>query len=534
MNSPRFAILGTEVPPMLGRTKMLQGMCNDLSKNSPSHLSVVGPRFVGKSVLLKALEAQMGGSESPYCAIIRWDLGHQTPSSDHEFQELLCRRLGAGLRDAGNEYGDDLLETVKDEYDEICEVMDVLHGEGRKVLMLWDGFEKAISGGRLSRNLWDNLLDLCRRPSFRVVTSTRAELHKLIRDEKSVTSDFWGIFERIVRVRAFDDADIDTVLMKLPEFQFVDGARTELMNWSSGYPPFVLCLLNQIIDEYGSGKVEPDMINEAACRAMEKEPRLCAMLAQLWEDCPPRARDLYAVLTERMSLPADEVGREGRDALIERNFASLAGKRLQLGCRFLQRYLEGAGPDAGSMSRLFGGYEDYKNNIRGLLERRLSQIASVDERLSRYVELSIGHLPQDPELALSSLTSIEERSLDLIWRRELGDGRVFPRDTVCYWTSGGREGNKLIKKMMDDNSWEVPSDRGRQMGLLQLLTGSVFGFDSRAKATSKDTYVLINAVHCYRNRMEHPEGQGIDIGVAIAAIMTCLELLACLSREAVS
>ena len=66
---------------------------------------------------------------------------------------------------------------------------------------------------------------------------------------------------------------------------------------------------------------------------------------------------------------------------------------------------------------------------------------------------------------------------------------------------------------------------------MQLLTGSTKDFESKAKAVSKDSYVLLNAIHCFRNRNQHGEGQEIHLGVAVAAIMTCLELLACLERE---
>jgi hypothetical protein len=56
-------------------------------------------------------------------------------------------------------------------------------------------------------------------------------------------------------------------------------------------------------------------------------------------------------------------------------------------------------------------------------------------------------------------------------------------------------------------------------------------FDSKAKATSKDTYVLIDVVHNFLNRGQHPDGQFIHLGVAVATVMTCLELLACLEHE---
>lgn len=77
----------------------------------------------------------------------------------------------------------------------------------------------------------------------------------------------------------------------------------------------------------------------------------------------------------------------------------------------------------------------------------------------------------------------------------------------------------------------LPEDRLRQVRLLQLLTGSKAGFESRAKRASKDTCVLLNAIHSFRNRSEHSSGQPTHAGVAVAALFICLELLSCLARD---
>ena len=55
MADSRFPVLGSNVPPMLGRTKMMQRLWNDLTKPTPSNLSIVGARYVGKTVIMHAL-----------------------------------------------------------------------------------------------------------------------------------------------------------------------------------------------------------------------------------------------------------------------------------------------------------------------------------------------------------------------------------------------------------------------------------------------------------------------------------------------
>ena len=55
MPDSRFPILGTTVPPMLGRAATLQKMTGALTKAIPDHLQIVGPRFAGKTVLLQQI-----------------------------------------------------------------------------------------------------------------------------------------------------------------------------------------------------------------------------------------------------------------------------------------------------------------------------------------------------------------------------------------------------------------------------------------------------------------------------------------------
>ena len=515
---------------MLGRSKIIERLWNDLTKPTPSHLSVVGPRFSGKTVLVHGLRDRMHTAENPYVAVVIWDLGHKTPSSDQEFMVFLCQTLGEGLKAAGNEYGDHMLSLTSGDYTEIAEVMDAIDDEGAKVLMLWDGFDKPLSGGTLTRNLWDNLLDLCRKPSFRLVTSTRKELHHLIRDEKSVTSDFWGVFQGIVRIGKFDSDDVDEILTGLTGLEFKAGAKTELENWSGSLPPLLLETLNQIVESNPSGQIDNTKVNELAASATSGE-KLARLLASLWADCTAGEQDLYRILVERGELSVAETGKEERRALLELGIALQSGSKIRPTCRMLQEHIKGDAPDAGSMARLFGTWDGFRSNIRSLLERRLAHIAPFDERLLRLVGGAIADIPDFPDDCLNNLTNIRERALNLIWLYEFGVELTTPEQIVAYWTTSPRVDDNLVQDMMRTAQWAVPSDPLRQIRLLGLLTGSMRNFESKARAVSKDTYVLLSVIHSFRNRAEHSDGQPMDVGVAVAAIMACLELLVCLERE---
>ena len=442
---------------------------------------------------------------------------------------MLCNQLGKGILEFNPDYGQHLLSTQTSEYSEICEVLDALHEDGQKILMIWDGFDKPLSQGRLSRNLWDNLLELSRKESFWLITGSRKDLHELIRDENSVTSDLWGVFGKKMRVCVFDDDDLEVILSRIPELAFDQGAKKGLTQWSQGIPVILLEILNQIVSNSdGRRQVTNEMVNQAAQLAGLE---LRGQLNFMWDDCPAGARDLYALMIDREETLLSETSIENRSCLIEKGLAKQTGNKLRATCRMLQEHISGQRPDSGTMERLFGNWDNYRSNIRGLLERRLDQITSFfDDRLHRLVGRAIEDIPDYPDDCLNNLTSIEERAFDLIWQREFGSSRVIPSEIFSYWKQCVPS-DKTLLRLLEQPGGRVPTDRSLQCGLLQLVTGSKSGIDSKAQHASKDTYVLVNAIHSFRNRNQHADGEQMHIGVAVAAITLCLELLSRLEQE---
>ena len=273
MSDVRFPILGTTVPPMLGRVPIKQRMINALSKALPDHLQMVGPRFAGKTVILHALAAQFRQIGSPYAAVVAWDLGHQTPSTDELFMQRLARELSAALKDGFPDYAEHLRNPQGNPYRDIEEILDLLKDESSKVLAIMDGFDKPLSDGQLTRNLWDQLRELALKPSLRLVTASRRTLRDLIRNPKSQTSDFWNIFDPSpVRVGCFDESDLSALLAARPGMELTAGAKTELWNASNGFPVLMLSILNAVGEASGEGGVSPEAMR-AAC---DRPSRYCA------------------------------------------------------------------------------------------------------------------------------------------------------------------------------------------------------------------------------------------------------------------
>jgi hypothetical protein len=529
MSESKFPILGSEVPPMLGRSRIMSRIWNDLTKTTPSNLSIIGPRFVGKTVIMNALAQRAVNEKSPFAFVLHWHLGHVAPVSNDDFITQLCEQMRKSFLKSQiktSEYRDYLKEGS---FSNLSEVADLLDVEGLAILMLWDGFDKPLGQGNLTGHLWDQMRTLFSGKRHKIVAATRKPLSDLIRSQDAISSPFWNIFDmNPVRIGVFDEQDCETIITGLSKLNFQTGAKTELMNWSSGFPPFFLELLNQLTLDIPNGQVDNEAVIRAGKKAVEN---LSDMISNLWQDCTAGAKDLYIDLNDRSNMLASDAGRYEAACLIEKGFAKKAGNKLIASCRILQECIKDAKQDTGSMARLFGSWDNYQANIHSFLERRLAHISRFDDRLYRLVERAIDDIPDYPNDCLNNLTGIRDCALKLIWQREFGDGMCILQAIVSYWTEHHRNENKLIDTMMKLNSWIVPIDPLDQIRLLSLLTGSYRNFATKAKVTSKDTYVLIDAIHNFRNRAQHSEGQSIHLGVAVAAIMTCLELLGCLERE---
>lgn len=519
MPDSRFPILGTTVPPMLGRAAILQKMIGSLTKATPDHLQMVGPRFAGKTVILHELAARMRQSGSPYSAVVPWDLGHQTPCSDEVFMQSLAREMSAALAGTYAIEADHLKNLQGNPYQEIAEVLDSLKDEGVKVLLVMDGFDKPLSNGQLTRNLWDQLRELALKPSLRLITASRRTLRDLIRNPDAQTSDFWNIFDPTpVRVGCFDEGDLTDVLARVPAHQLAAGAQTELWNASNGFPVLMLGVLNASYETATTQVVGPEAIKVACDAAF---PALRDKLDALWIDCPPSSQDLWRRVLDEGVVSRAGIAIADVETLLERGFVHAAANKLQRPNRLLSKYLEEQPNESNALVRLFGTPDAYERNLKGVLERRIGHISGIDSTLKRYLERSAEELPDHSSIFLSNVRGIVDRAFEVIWAAEIPDKRI-PSGWMSIWKRNG-------EARVDE--WETTFPQGvRRLGLLKLMTGSERSAPC-AKHVTKGTYVLLNAVYAFGDFGQHQEGAPIDTGTAYAALHLCIELAGALARE---
>ncbi len=518
MNNKKFQILGETTPPMVGRKGIFENLLNSLRKEVPDHIQMIGAKFSGKTVILKSLADALRRPGSPFLSVVLWDLGHQTPGSDESFMQGLAQKLSEGLWDSNREYAEHLRGNEANPFNEISEVLDLLKEESMKVLLILDGFDKTVSNGNLSRNLWDQLLDLARKPSLRILTSSRLSLYDLLRSPDSKTSDFWGVFDTKIYVRCFDKDDVEEVLSNFDGRKFSGGALTELWNVCNGYPIATLGVLNLLPDEDTANEVTPKEMNEA-CEAAAFD--LKEVVDALWIDCASSSQDLYRRLLDSGPINRAGIANPDVDTLVERGFIAIEGNKLVRPSRLVQNYLAGTGTENNAIASLFSSPASYMQNLSEVLDRRIAQLEDLDADLKRYLELGVKDLPDFPKHFFSSIRGILDHSLEMIWKAELGEKKI-PSEWTATWRYNG-------EKKADEWLARFPQG-GQRLRLLDLMTGTQ-RCDPCAKYVSKSTYVLANAIQGFGDFGQHQEGADIDPGTAYSALHLCIELSAALKRE---
>lgn len=516
-----FQVLQDSVPPMIGRSSTMDMLLRGLVKAVPSHLQIAGSRYVGKSVLANALAEAMRASGKPFSAVALWDLGRHYPSDDATFLSGLRDRVAEALAPAHREWADAIRDDDGELLGTFKEVLTLLKEDGITVLVILDGLDKVLSKGTFTRNLWDNLAELGRYPSLRYVTTSTSKLHELIRDPDSAVSDFWGIFDQNpIMLGCFGDEDISLAIGKIAGLTLDAGARTTLLNWTNGFPPLVLSVLNELVVSGVTGAANAQAIvnaSELARHAVEP------VLKRLWEDCSVGAKEVQRGLNAAEGH-ISTTGLPGRDVsqLIDRGFAQQHGNRLQRPCLLLQRYLADTGDEGNSLQRLFSTEETFLSNSKTVLEHRLSQLDGLDRNLRRSLQHGIDDLPEHPDNCLTNIRNIVERALELVWAVEL-ENRHIPSDWFDTWNRNGERGHERW-------NGQFPVNLGHKVRLLNFMTGTERS-GPVARYVKRTTYALVAAAQGFGDAGQHPDGAGVHPGAAFAAMAVCVELAAELKRR---
>ena len=528
MTESPYQVLGASAPSMLGRAALVRRIEGHLLKPSPDHVSVVGPAHYGKSVLLRHLAISHREGSSKYLTTVHIDLRRDTPTTDHAFK----RRFAEEIRAALQPHRPDLSELLAFEDEGIHELLvlafDDLEKSGARLLTVLDGFDYALAGAGLTRNLWDQLRSLAQKASLRFVTGSRRPLRELCRTEESRTSDFWEIFYNTpIRVAALDDADWGPFLEPLlaAGCTLDEPARKEIVNRTGGVPLLVCALLQRLWEQC---RESPTLSKPGVdCAAETVFDERNELLAILWDECDVELRaDLGALATD--GIPLAELSDSRLLTLRSRGFGRESRNRLRGSCRLIKRYAVGQAPVLADLSRLFGTAQGFDSNIRSLLELRFAQIdvAGVDRELRESVSNAIRDLTPYPDSALTWMRRIANRALALIWEGELPPDKALPGEWIDEWQHAG------IRNLPEDRG-KLPRGSGAQCNVLRLITGTE-RTPRQSKCVTKPTYLLVDHLHSVgdfgQHQEDYPEAT-TSIGVTTAFVFTAISLIESLTSD---
>lgn len=500
---------------MLGRAKLFRVIKAVLTKPSPDHVSLVGPRLNGKTTILRQLQADPV-VRGAFSVIVHWDLRRATPGDDESFRRTLAELFASALRGVH----DDLIEEKRDDAWLKGTIELVCACTHKRVLVVLDGIDAVLRGRSVTRHVWDNLKAFG-DSSVTFVCASRDRLVELC-DAESSSSDFWDMFTVVQQVGAFEESDWGDLVSPLSSRRPVEeSARKALIAWSGGNPRLACELLHHLHDATGSGpitKSEVDAEAEALIQARHDT------LTALWRrECDELMRGLLYDLATGQAVQLNRVAPTTRERLSSMGFIAVSPTSIRMGCGLMSQFAKDRGATANHLRRLFADEPDYARNIGATLELRLAQVRGGDAELRRYTSAALRSLsPEDPMGPWRCFRDIVDRALVLIYKAEgTADGRLsdsWKEPLGSLYPTNGRP----------------PKKRGISCRCLDIATGND-DYDPVAQHVTKRTVALLDAISTAGDVTNHKRSARMPPVVSVhstaALCAVAVELFAAVTEE---
>jgi Cdc6-like AAA superfamily ATPase len=528
-----YPVLGLEVPTLRGRQKIFEQVCRGLTKPTPDHISVVGPKYFGKTVLAHALAAHFRKTGSPYAVVCLWDLRHETPTDDAAFVRSLAKILDTQLLKLGHNKYHEYLDAGaggKDTIGMIQEVAASLESDRVGVLIILDDFDRLAQETRITKNLWDFLRSLAQRTNLQFLTTSRKGLRESIPSKESLSSDFWNIFSNKVVLSPFDQQAIDEVVQPLiaAGYSVDPSAKKEILNWSGGVPILAIGLCRAIMDSIPAGPVSKPQVDKIAEGFPDTHPG-CDVLDTFWDDCDHETQ--CDIIDLAASHVLESLPERRRRPLLERGYVVVDGERVRPSCRLVTNHAAKRGHTARDFRDLFRDEISERRAMKAILELKLAQVDTKYTELKEFVRHSINGLSSEGRVALTAIRSVADEALTVAWVSEF-PGNVLPAAVSVQLTLGWDQGGGGLKPAELGNLGN-PNTRRR---ILSLAAGD----QGRRKVTrriSRPTMLLIQHLHRLGDFGQHmpdvpPEQEArVDFTFCAVACFAAISLLKRLSED---
>lgn len=524
MSNP-YVLPSLSIAPMLDRSQIFKAICSDIGeKQTPDHVSIVGPKYFGKTVLMNELASCFRNAGSRYQIVCLWDLKHNTPESNSSFQTELAKRLDVGLRDIGiGDYHEYLDENSENLAGNIDDVLQELEAKEVRVLFLLDSFDSLAAQPHITKNLWDYLRSMAQRDNLRFVTASRKRLRDLIPSHEALTSDFWNIFTSTRVLKPIDSSGFDEFAQPLVQagWSFEESGRKEFFNWTGGIPVLAAMVCREIWENTPSGTLTKSEI-DALCEGLFAD-KAQDFLKDLWDACPNETQgDLIDMAVNANHAKSLKYPRQ--NALIERGYLVQDGSNLKPTCRLMAQFASQGEIRNRDIRELLKDSESELRNLKALLEYKLSQVEGGNSGIQSYISMAIQGLSLGEKTALLPIRSIAQEAITIAWGAEFPGG-IIPAEAQQKLTLDKNKGgcgidSKLLTQLHDLNV---------RRNILRAATGNQGGAKVSKKVT-RPLMLLIDALYNIGNYGQHmneipsDQEQPVDIGFCVSACWTAIEL----------
>lgn len=519
------------IAPMFGRKKLFEKVCRMLSKPTPDHISIVGPKHYGKTVFLTHLATHVSEEKKGFLKPVYIDLRHGTPESDTEFKIKLAFEISNNLKGTRNDIADVLRDISRETvYDMLELVFDTLEKESLKILVILDGFDYLSIGTSITPNLLDQIRFLAQKTSLRLITGSRLRLRELCKTEASRTSDFWRIFNDPPLIAGcFDEGELEDIWKPFEDHSVnvEKGAMTELINWTGGIPLLVSYVMRELFNEKLPKTIvsNGDVVN--ICKRIASDPP--DALRDLWDDLDIEMQRLLGQVVSTAVRESDIANKELKE-LRDKGIADTENGNLKFMSRLMLEYAKSQSTGIQELSRLFRNSEDFQKNIKRVLELRIENLPRLDEELVKSIRYAIRDFPDDPRQVIDSARGIVDSVLDFLLKtEELNAGSKVTADWRMIWDES-QKGEKKPMSFPEDID-PIPHDRGNQCKFFRIITGGFAEKFRVAKKISRQTVVLLNQLNSYGNFINHRGGETARLCTANATCFTAIELLASIVED---
>lgn len=522
MTENPYKVLGTTVSELFGREKDLQKIRRRLEKPAPDNVSVIGSKFIGKTVFLHALRQYFKNNKTNFNACIYWNLAHgTTPTTDEDFYRAFGRELSKAENQLDSSYRNYLSDNT--DFLEIKDFIEMLHEAGLKVLVIMDSLDTFLGDVDLSRNLWDRLRSLTEMSSLRFVTGSRKKLREIVGSPDARVSPFWNIFGDSPQTLApFDADDWQRIFAPLERrgIAFQSGGNTEVINLTGGIPILAAAFCRRLWNENSDDTTLP---REGIIESTEKfvdDKR--DVIEDLWSDCDDVEKGIVADLANGRSLKVAEVSHKSLLSLKNRGFVTEKDRELKL-CRAIESFVRSYNPEVGELRRILGTEEDFKRRMIEILRLRLEQLQGVDEDLLTSLDFAIKKLNQ-PARCIGEIRGLINRAFSVIWQSEIPGGTI-PADWTSGWSSYDSEGNIRERNPPSGN---IPTGGGQKCYLLSLMTDSRKAGNTKV---SRSTYFMVDYLQSVGDFGQHLENEIVPIEFAYIACLAAIEMCDQLTKD---